>query len=83
MTFFKEKITLSTPKISDDPFLVIDHTHIHVHDSCWHTWLCLTLNRSAAKGLNQIMNYIRIFYFILGYCSYNYHNNIKNLAEQV
>src|SRR6218665_1270138 len=26
------------------------HTYIHVHDSCWHTWLCLTLNRSAAKG---------------------------------
>src|SRR6218665_3720566 len=28
------------------------HTYIHVHDSCWHTWLYLTLNRTAAKGLN-------------------------------
>src|SRR6218665_1863159 len=27
------------------------HTYIHVHDSCWHTWLCLSLNRPAAKGL--------------------------------
>src|SRR6218665_437723 len=30
------------------------YTHIHVHDSCWHTWLCLTLNRLAAKGLRNM-----------------------------
>src|SRR6218665_1590094 len=30
------------------------HTYIHVHDSCWHTWLYLTLNRMAAKGLKKV-----------------------------
>ena len=34
-------------------------------------------------GLNQIMIYITIFHFFLGYCSYNCHNYVNNLAEQV
>jgi len=33
--------------------------------------------------LNQIMIYIRIFHFFLGYCSYICHNYVNNLAEQV
>jgi len=31
--------------------------------------------------LNQIMFYITIFYVLPGYCSYNYHNYVNNLAE--
>jgi len=27
---------------------------LHVHDNCWHMGLCLTLNRSAAKGSNHV-----------------------------
>jgi len=37
--------------------------------------------KSNFLRLNQIMIYIRIFHFRLGY--YNYHNYVKNLAEPV
>src|SRR6218665_741270 len=33
--------------------------------------------------LSLIMIYIRMFHFLLGYCSYNYHNYVNNLAQQV
>src|SRR6218665_242411 len=33
--------------------------------------------------LNQIMIYIRIFHFLLGYYSYNCHNYVNNLVKQV
>jgi len=31
--------------------------------------------------LNRIMIYIRIFHFLLGQCSYNYHNYVNDPAE--
>jgi len=39
------------------------------------------LFKSDFKNFNQVMIYIRIFNFLLGY--YNYHNYVKNLAEPV
>ena len=41
------------------------------------------LFKSDFFNLNQIMIYIRIFNLFLGYCSYNCHNYINNLAKQV
>src|SRR6218665_1447041 len=41
------------------------------------------LFKSDFLDLNQIMIYIRIFQFLLGYSSYNCHNYVNNLAEQV
>jgi len=38
------------------------------------------LFKSDFFHLNQIMIYIRIFHFLLGYCSYNYYNYVNNLA---
>jgi len=35
------------------------------------------------SDLNQIMIYITIFQFYLGYSSYKCHNCVNNLAEQV
>ena len=37
--------------------------------------------KSDFLNLNQIMTYIRIFHFLIGYN--NYHNYVKNLAESV
>jgi len=41
------------------------------------------LFKSDFFDLNQIMIYITIFHFFLGYCSYIYHNYVNNLAEKV
>ena len=36
--------------------------------------------KSNFFNLNQIKIYIRAFHFLLGYCTYNYHNYVNNLA---
>src|SRR6218665_90234 len=49
---------------------------------CASEWFTL-LYTAGLEKITMFWIYIRISHFLLGYCSYNYHNYVNNLAEQV